>query len=178
MTTCIQLRKARIRNLKQLYQGYCIYFNGNLKWSSIIDNNSERVSLSVSFPAAISMHLLHIAYSRLSAIAGNGSISSAFQSIWNPLILEILANDKLVGAVFLERCSTDVLELEALIIWGELEDFALTDVISKVIEYSSVKGASKIIMKTSDEKLGKQLDQCGFNLSFCNSVMSLELDSV
>jgi hypothetical protein len=173
----LQLRKARVGNLKQLYQGYCIYFAGDAKWASIIDSNGRRDSLIVSFPTAITMHLLHIVYTRLSAVAKSGSISSGFQSSWNPLIFEISINDKLVGGAFLEKGSNDVLELEAVILWAQVDDSVLANIILLILKYAKANGFSKIIMKSSDEKLGKLLSQSGFNLEVYNSVLSMELTS-
>jgi hypothetical protein len=172
--TSIQLRKARIRNLKQLYQGYCLYFNNNAKWSSIIADTTDPNSLRVSFPAAILMNLLHIIYTRLSAISRSGSISNVFQPYWNPIILEVSTNNMLVGGVFLEKCSSDVLELEAIFFWTKLKDSLFAEAILNIVNYAKTQGVSKIIMKSPDEEIGRQLCQSGFNLAISNSVMSMD----
>jgi len=157
---------------------YCNHFSNDINWSSTVFNTRKPFFQKVSFPAAIMMHVLHIAYCRLSAVARTGSISCVFQSTWNPVIYEISAHGELVGGVFLNRCSTDVFELEAVILWAEMDDDELSSVVLKFIQISRVAGISKIIMKTSDQRFERALAKVGFNLEVSNSVLSMDLPSV
>jgi len=171
--TCVQFRKARVRNLRQLYQNYYINLSDNQYWPNIKLEN-PKLPVKLNFQSAFTLHILHTIYAKLSAVARSGSISSAFQSLWNPLVLEVLKGGKVIGCVFLERQSKTVFELESFVIWSEVEHSIILEVVSGIQEYIKCLGASRIVIKSSDSKLLNVLHSSGFDTAFCDEVLFLD----
>jgi hypothetical protein len=126
---------------------------------------------------ALAMRLIHIFFARLDAVARIGSISPFFQDQWDPIILEVFAENKLVGFCSLLRQSAQVFEIEVIgILQTERRSFTMRELLKVVKKYvKGGLGATRIIVSTGSEEMVNLFKNCGFKLAFLDDVLSFDL---
>jgi hypothetical protein len=122
------------------------------------------------------VHAIHILYARLYAVARTGSVLALFQTRWDPLILEVLAKDHLIGCIFLARQSATVFQIDVIAsIEPKQEKWTLCEVFWVLKQYVKKLGIKRIIIRSIEEDIKQALKQCGFESAYYDSVLFIHI---
>ena len=173
----IELRKIKLRNITVLYETYLNALNEeNKSWTNILLEQNDH-SFKLSFQRALSIHILGMLYSRLSAVSRTGSVLAFFQTRWNPVVLEVLVHGKVIGCIFLLRQSEIVFQL---IVFESIpsgrHEWSDSKVLTSLKSYLKGLGIKRIIIKAIEEKTKKRLQTSDFEVAFSDNVLQLDID--
>ena len=158
---------------------YSIYFDTTREWRKEL----KKVQLDEpyqqkewSFLHVLAIRLLHILYARFNAATRTGSIFTLFQSRWNPIILEVFEEDKLIGCCSLVRNNANVFEIEAIgAMQTEKREVNIREITKAVKEYLRELGATRILISIDLENMADLLRKDGFELAFLDDVLYFDL---
>ena len=172
----ISLRKAKLCNLISLYE---TFFNSLLEekksWVHITLEQSH-LAPKLNLQRALTVHFTNIIYARLQAAVRTGSVLALFQSRWNPIILEVIAEDKLIGCVFLTRQSVNIFQINAISsVNPNQEEKIMPAVIVTLKKYVKTLGGTQIIIQTIENTMKQILQQSGFEVSFYDDVLFFDV---
>jgi len=105
----VSIRRAKFLDLKRVYSIYFETFNDDPFHS--LYSTPERKKVQINSMRLIITRVVHIWSSRLAIAFQNSSFLPLFQSRWDPIPLEIIANGEPIGCCFLVRLSEDAYEL-------------------------------------------------------------------
>lgn len=172
----IHIQKAKLRNFSVLYETFFNVLNKDKSNWTTIQLEQPQYTSRVTFQRALLIHILHKLFARLSAVARNGSVSTLFQTQWNPLVLEVLANDTLLGCVFLARQSENVFQINVVAsVRSKPEEWEDFDVFVELKKYVKRLGATRLIVRSTDEEMKKALQLTGFEAAFYDNVLYLDI---
>lgn len=171
------IRRAKIGNLPALYK---IYFDALHK------KRKRRMQIQLDAPCqstekwsilrALSIRLVHILFARLNATVRTGSLSPLLQSQWDPITLEIVVEDELMGSCTLVKQSAHVFEMEVIgVVETKRGERAEREVVNAVKKYMRRLGATRIITRPGSEEMADWLKECGFRLAFIDDVLYFDL---
>lgn len=171
------MRSVKLSDLQTFYS---IYTDAIQEW------RKKRIEIQLDTPyrrnrkwgilRALAIRLVHILFARLDAVARIGSISPLFQSQWDPIILEVFAENKPVGCCSLLRQSAQVFEIEVVgIFQTERKELTMHRVLKAVKKYVKGLGATRIIVSTGSEEMVNLCKNCGFKLAFLDDVLYFDL---
>jgi hypothetical protein len=171
----INFRKTKFRNLFTLYTAYFEAIGKDKrKWAHIRFETPTIPKLN--FQRVLTVHVLNILLARLQAVAKTGSVLAFFETFWNPIILEVLKEDKLIGCVFLSRESLTVVQINGIApIKSTQNDWVIFDVIVELKKYITKFGANRIIIRSIEDELKLVLTKSGFEAAFYDNVLYFDI---
>jgi len=170
----VTIRKAKFLDLKRAYSIYFEAFNDDPFQG--LYNTPERKKAQMTIVRAIITRLVHIWSSRLTIAFQNSSIIPLFQSRWDPIPLEIIANGEPIGCCFLVRLSEDAYELGIIGVLKAKRKIGIGALaVEAVKKYLKEKGASRIVAGSGPRRTGGFFMKCGFKLAFSEDTLSYNL---
>jgi len=176
MTNAFSIRTVKFRNLVASYRAYFNALRENEKnWTQIqLETPQEMPRLTIR--RVLTFHLVRILFARLHAVARTGLIFALFQTRWDPIILEVRVDYKLVGYCFMERQSAEVFQVSMIASVGqEREKWAERDILFAAKKYLKTIGASRIFVRSSNKEMKIVLKMCDFKSAFQDNILYLDL---
>jgi hypothetical protein len=125
---------------------------------------------------SISAHIANVVGSRLIAMAQSGSPRALIQNAWGPIMLQFTLDREPIGFCFLSRLTESVMQLDDIgFLTPEMEQQHIGQALDQVKKRGRERGASRIIIMTEDEELGKLLVESGFSLQFKDDILFCDL---
>lgn len=175
MKRSISLRISSFCNLVPSYEAYFKALReSNKNWNNL---HLEGPSQSPKFAwwYAFICHVTRILFARLHSITRTGSITTAFQNIWDPFVVEVFDADKLLGYCFVERQSINVFQISAIANMKQETDCAEPQILSAVKIYLKSLGAVRVFVRTSIEETKTILKLSNFKSGFQDDILFLDL---
>lgn len=174
--TAVYLRKAKRRNLVVLYKTYFNFLNEDKKSWERAKLEKPHFAPKLNFQRVLMVHVINTLLARFSAVGRTGSILALFQNQWNPLILEVFAEDTLIGCIFLNRQSANVFQIDVISsIKPKQEEWIHCEVFLALKQYIKKLGAKRIIIRSIEENMKQTLQLCGFEPAYYDSVLFIDL---
>ena len=172
----LSIRKVKLRNFVLLYEAYFEALREEKRNWSLVQLETPQPSPKLTLQRAVMIHLIQKLFARSHAVARTGSVHALFDKMWNPLVLEILAENKLVGCAFVARQSVNVFQINVVSsVKPKQKEWVLADVFLTLKQYLRKFGATRIITRSSEEETKRVLRACGFEGVFYDNVLYLDV---
>ena len=176
MTNSLSLRRVKFCNLVPSYEAYFKALRESERnWTQI------QLELPQSLPKLTlwtvgAFHVTRILLARLHAVARTGSFLALIQSRWDPIILAVLLDHKLLGYCFVGRQSAGVFQISLIADVGQEQDeWAKRYLWVAVKKHLKILGATRIFVRTSTKELKDVLKMTGFNSAIQDNILYLDL---
>ena len=161
---------VKFRKLPLIYTIYFEAFHDSAPQN--IYDMSERKIKTMTVPRTIAVRLTQVLLARLSIALQIGSIIPLFQTRWDPIPFEIVADDEVVGCCFLLRLNPRTVHLGIIGVLKAKQGLGIgAQAVEAIKEYSRKMGARRIIAGTGPRRTAGFFKRCGFKHAFSEQVL-------
>lgn len=176
MNSSFSVQRVKFHNLGAAYRAYFNALQENEKnWTQIRLESPKEIPRLTPW-RVLAFHIVRILFARLHAVARTGSIPAIFQNRWNPIILEVFVERKLIGYCFMQRQSAEIFQVNMIAgVRQEQEKCVERDIMFAAKKYLNAIGASQVFVRSSNEEMVSLLQMCDFKSVFQDNILYLDL---